>query len=175
MLNFVLVLAVTQVLTNTATNAEALQELKSLLCKYMEKLKTTEEGSPSVTKALIDMQVPISSSAIILEQTKTMRADPNYSGEDNLEFRDTDQGLCVSNKRNTHDVPEEEMLDQTETTKAGNDVRERSSTSDVGAAGVEAIPELAPQLPIEVTTNETVPLPLVAEERQTAPAKEKVP
>jgi hypothetical protein len=112
---------VSQVLTSTAANTEALQELKSLLCTYMGKFKTTEEGSPSVTKAPIDIQVPISSSAVIPDQTKRTEADPNCSIEDSLEFRDTDQGLCVSNERDIHDVPEEEMPDQTETTKARSD------------------------------------------------------
>jgi hypothetical protein len=135
---------VSQVLTSTAANTEALQELKSLLCTYMGKFKTTEEGSPSVTKAPVDIQVPISSRAVIPDQTKKTEADPNCSVEDSLEFRDTDQGLYVSNERDTHNVPEEEMPDQTETTKAGSDARERSSVLDIGAAGMEAVPELAP-------------------------------
>jgi hypothetical protein len=85
---------VSQVLTSTAANTEALQELKSLLCTYMGKFKTTEEGSPSVTKAPIDIEVPISSSAVIPDQTKRTEVETNCSVEDCLEFRDTDQGLC---------------------------------------------------------------------------------
>jgi hypothetical protein len=37
---------VTQVLTTMAANTEALQELKSLICSYMEKFKNKDEGSP---------------------------------------------------------------------------------------------------------------------------------
>jgi hypothetical protein len=166
---------VSQVLTSTAANTEVLQELKSLLCTYMGKFKTTEEGSPSVTKAPIDIEVPISFSAVIPDQTKRTEAETNCSVEDCLEFRDTDQGLCVSNERDTHDVPEEEMPDQTETTKVGSHARERSSVPDIGAAGVEAVPELAPQLPIEVSGDETLPLPSVREEKRTVSAKEKLP
>jgi hypothetical protein len=46
---------------------------------------------------------------------------------------------------------------------------------DIGAAGVEAVPELAPQLPIEVSGDETLPLPSVREEKRTVSAKEKLP
>jgi hypothetical protein len=81
----------------------------------------------------------------------------------------------VSNKQDTHNVPEEEMPDPTETTKAGSDAQERSSVPDIEAAGVEAVPELAPQLPIEVSGDETLPLPSVREEKRTVSAKEKLP
>jgi hypothetical protein len=43
-----------QVLETTATNTEALRELKLVFTKYISRLKENSDGSPSVSKFFVD-------------------------------------------------------------------------------------------------------------------------
>jgi hypothetical protein len=45
---------VTLVLATAAANTKALEELKSMFCRYMEKIKDKDKSSPSVNEAVIE-------------------------------------------------------------------------------------------------------------------------
>jgi hypothetical protein len=47
-----------QVIATTAANIEALHELKLVFTKYMTRLKENSDGSPSVSKFVVDSDCP---------------------------------------------------------------------------------------------------------------------
>jgi hypothetical protein len=48
------------VLVTITANPEALEELKSMFCRYMKKIKDKDDGSPLVSKATVEKWAPIS-------------------------------------------------------------------------------------------------------------------
>jgi hypothetical protein len=109
------------VLTTTTANTEALHELESLICMYMEKYTSKIEGSLSVNEAVIDIQVPISSTVAIPLETKTLQHEPNIRVKDTLKFHDSKHGLDRTKSVETENVPKSDMPKETNTTKAGGD------------------------------------------------------
>jgi hypothetical protein len=90
---------VTMVLATTTANTEVLQELKSMLCRYMGKEK--DDGSAVVTKAAVENQEHVSCSATHPCRINTSQPDPHNSVEDSLGFTEAGHAVDIVGDRET--------------------------------------------------------------------------